>query len=127
MSEHVYVIRNQRGQYWAKAGEWIDGREPQRVLRLRHHDEAINQLVELSARDIDLRGEVLPCELNAKGEPAVEASQYLTPTTAERAAAARAAEAAAAAGQQQLDDSEETAAEAGDDSAGTEPALDRAL
>jgi hypothetical protein len=86
MSDAVFVIRNQLGQYWTRAGEWVDGREPQRLLKLRHRDEALNQLVELSARDIDLRGEVVSCELSGRGEPVVEASEHRTPTLAEKAA-----------------------------------------
>lgn len=95
MSDAVFVIRNHLGQYWSRASEWVDGREPQRLLKLRHRDEALNQLVELSARDIDLRGEVLGCELNGRGEPVVEASEHATPTLAERAAAEAANSAAA--------------------------------
>ena len=79
MSKLVYVVRNQLGQYWARAGEWVDGREPQRLLKLRHHDEAVNELVELSARDIDLRGSILECEVGRRGEPIVEASEQYDP------------------------------------------------
>jgi len=93
MSDAVFIIRNQRGQFWARAGEWVDGREPQRILKLKHQDEAVNQLVELSARDIDLRGEVTSCELGERGEPQVTVSEHKTPTQAEKAAA-EAAEAA---------------------------------
>ncbi len=87
MSEPVFVIRNQLQQYWTRAGEWVDGREPQRLLKFRHRDEALNQLVELSARDIDLRGEVLRADVGERGEPAVDPSEHLTPTLAEIAAA----------------------------------------
>lgn len=83
----VFVLRNQLGQYWSRGGEWVDGREPQRILRTRHRDEAVNQLVELSTRDSDLRGEVLACPLDRRGAPAVEPSAQRTPTHAERAAA----------------------------------------
>jgi hypothetical protein len=86
MADTVYVIRNQLQQFWARSSEWVDGREPQRLLRLKHRDEAVNQLVELSARDIDLRGEVVACELNERGEPRVEASEHLTATLSEIAA-----------------------------------------
>lgn len=86
MSDAVFVIRNQLGQYRTRAGEWVDGREPQRLLKLRHRDEALNQLVELSARDIELRGEVVSCELSGRGDPVVEASEHRTPTLAEKAA-----------------------------------------
>lgn len=97
MDSEVFVIRNQLGQYWTRAGEWVDGREPQRLMKFKHRDEAVNQLVELSAKDIDLRGELLASTLNERGEPAVEASSELTPTLAEKAAAEKAREKAAAA------------------------------
>ena len=87
MSEPVFVIRNQLQQFWTRAGEWVDGREPQRLLKFRHRDEALNQLVELSARDIDLRGEVLRADVGERGEPVVNPSEHLTPTLAEIAAA----------------------------------------
>jgi len=97
MTTGVFVIRNQLGQYWIRAGEWVDGREPQRLLKLKHHDEAVNQLVELSSKDVELRGEILSCELNERGEPAVEPSAVRTPTLAEKAAAEKAAAAEIAA------------------------------
>jgi hypothetical protein len=118
MGEGVYVIRNQLGQYWTRAGEWVDGREPQRVMRLKHRDEAVNQLVELSARDIDLRGEILNPELNDRGEPLLEPSSELTPTLAEKAAAAKAAEQAARAA---AEDSDEAQADDGEGDASAEP------
>ncbi len=96
MSDQVFIIRNQLGQFWIRAGEWVDGREPQRILKLRHRDEAVNLLVELSAKDIDLRGEVIESDLDHRGEPEVEVSAHATPTLAEKAAAqALLAEAAA--------------------------------
>lgn len=67
----VYVIRDQNGWYWGKSKEWQDGRDPRQLARYRHRDEAVNTLVELSARDIDLRGEVLAASLSERGEPQV--------------------------------------------------------
>jgi hypothetical protein len=96
MSNAVFIIRNQLGQYWIRAGEWVDGREPQRVLRFKYRDEAVNQLVELSAKDIELRAEVLQCDAGERDELKLEASEHLTPTLAERAAARAAAEREAA-------------------------------
>lgn len=93
MSDEIFVIRNQKGQFWTRASEWVDGREPQRLLKLKHQDEAVNQLVELSAKDIELRGEVIGVALNEKKEPVIEASEHLTPTLAEQAAVRQAAQA----------------------------------
>ena len=73
----VYVIRNQLGHYWGKAKAWVDGTEARAVMRLRHEDEAINTLFELSSKDVELRGEVSPVALDERGEVVVEPSAHL--------------------------------------------------
>ncbi len=67
----VFVIRDQNGCYWGKSKEWHDGRDPRQLARYRHRDEAVNTLVEISARDVDLRGEILSVSLSERGEPQV--------------------------------------------------------
>ncbi|WP_154647572.1 heat-shock protein HtpX [Luminiphilus syltensis] len=54
----THIICNQDGHYWGRSKAWIDGSEAPRVATFDHRDEAVNTLVELSARDIDLRGEI---------------------------------------------------------------------
>ena len=76
----VYVIRNQHGHYWGKSKEWVSGAEPRTVLRAKHEDQAINTLFELSAKDIELRGEVVAAELSERGEPIIETSQIPLPS-----------------------------------------------
>ena len=63
MSE-VFVVRNQLGQYWGKKKRWVDGTKPRVVAHFKHEDEGLNQLVELSSKDIELRGEVAAAELD---------------------------------------------------------------
>ena len=75
----VYVIRNQLGHYWGKAKEWVDGSEPRAVMRVKHEDEAINTLFELSAKDIELRGEAIAVALSERGDPVVEPSDIPVP------------------------------------------------
>ncbi len=75
----VYVIRNQHGHYWGKAKAWVSGQEPKTVHRAKHEDEAVNTLFELSAKDIDLRGEVVAAALSERGEPVIESSQVPLP------------------------------------------------
>jgi hypothetical protein len=79
----VFVIRNQLGHYWGKGKAWVDGSEARAVMRARHRDEAVNTLFELSSRDVDLRGQVIAVELDARGEPIVEPSQVPLPIAAE--------------------------------------------
>ncbi|MCB1704713.1 MAG: hypothetical protein KDI17_07615 [Halioglobus sp.] len=71
----VFVVRNQLGHYWGKAKTWVDGSSPKLVYRTKYQDEAINTLFELSSRDIELRGEVVPATLSERGEPDIEPSQ----------------------------------------------------
>ncbi len=75
----IFVIRNQLGHYWGKAKLWVDGSEPKTIMKLKHSDEAINTLFELSSKDIELRGEIIEAELNKRGEPLVEASENPLP------------------------------------------------
>ena len=78
MSE-LFVIRNQLGQYWGRTKRWVDGTKPRRVLTFKHRDEGLNQLVELSAKDVALRGDVIAVEEDDRGVPSVEASEHLFP------------------------------------------------
>ena len=94
MSE-VFVVRNQLGQYWGKKKRWVDGTKPRVVAHFKHEDEGINQLVELSAKDMELRGEVVPAELDERGVPVVEPSEHLIPDEEEPLAEAAADEAEA--------------------------------
>lgn len=78
----VYVIRNQLGHYWGKSKAWADGRDPHAVQRWKHEDEAINTLFELSSKDFELRGEVLPVPLSERDEPVLEPSEHPLPVDA---------------------------------------------
>lgn len=64
----VYVLRNQRGQYATRKGEWISGRETTAVAHFIHFDQALNQLFELGIKDIYLRGRVDDLQLNESGK-----------------------------------------------------------
>jgi len=67
----TFVIRNQEGQYHTKKGEWVSGKESAGLYHKPHHDEALNQLIELNAKDIYLRGTVAELEVCEKRRPVV--------------------------------------------------------
>ncbi|MFS1525102.1 hypothetical protein ACL7TT_13500 [Microbulbifer sp. 2304DJ12-6] len=68
---HVYVLTNQHQQFLSKSGEWLDGREPNKLFRSEHKDVTINQMFEANTRDVSLRIELLQCDLNNKGQPLI--------------------------------------------------------
>lgn len=70
----VYVIQNQHRQYLDKHGNWYSGKDLRQLYRSRHHDEALNTLIELNARDIELRGQVLNVKTDDKNLPRIEIS-----------------------------------------------------
>lgn len=73
----VFVICNQLGQYWGKKKKWVDGTDPRKIMLCKHEDEGVNLLVELGARDYELRGEVRQVETNERGVPVVVPSEHL--------------------------------------------------
>ena len=78
MNQH-YVVTNQHGHYYSKQKTWSDGRAPNRVYCPRYQDEALNTLLEINARDIELRGQVLAVELDGKGLPVLKISDIPVP------------------------------------------------
>ena len=70
--EPTYIVINQLGQYLNKHKAWISGRDSQLIYRTVHKDEALNQVFEMSSKDIELRARILIAELDEKGQPVVE-------------------------------------------------------
>ena len=67
----AFVIRNQDGQYLTKKGEWVSGKEAKGLYHQAHQDQALNQLIEVNAKDIYLRGNIIELELCEKRRPIV--------------------------------------------------------
>lgn len=65
----AYVIRNQHGQYLSRRDDWVSGRDASAVFFKAHYDEALNQLFEVSTKDISLRGKVVKVELSELKRP----------------------------------------------------------
>lgn len=65
----LYLIENQDGQLLSRELTWTDASEADVLFASPHKDQAINQLVELSSRDISLRGKVIHCAADDRGRP----------------------------------------------------------
>lgn len=72
MSQSAFVIRNQHQQYLQKKMTWHSGKDNASLYSTAHHDEALNTLLELNSKDIELRGDILSVELDEKKNPLVE-------------------------------------------------------
>lgn len=67
----AFVLRNQLGQYLTRKGEWVSGKDASGLFNQPHYDQALNQLIELNAKDIELRGKVVEVDLDEKKHPLI--------------------------------------------------------
>lgn len=69
--KQAYVIRNQLGQYLTRKGEWVSGRDTGSLFHQPWFDQALNHLIEINAKDIELRGRVVELDLDERDRPIV--------------------------------------------------------
>jgi hypothetical protein len=70
----IFILQNQQNLFWGKAKEWVDGYDANAVFKTPHKDEAINQMVELSAKDFMQRIKMIAAEADEKGVPVIDPS-----------------------------------------------------
>lgn len=63
-----FVLQNADGRYLGKDLDWIDKLKASAVFCYEHQDQALNKLVELNAKDINLRAQVIACDSNHSGK-----------------------------------------------------------
>jgi len=80
----IYIIKSHDGRFLNKDLEWLDGSDANLVYNAPHRDVALNQLIELNAKDINLRAQIIECEADKKGRPVLllEASAIQSSTLA---------------------------------------------
>ncbi len=65
----VFIIQNQLDLYLDKHQNWISSENKGLIYRTQYHDEALNLLIEINAKDINIRGKILEVELDEKQQP----------------------------------------------------------
>jgi hypothetical protein len=70
MSEH-YLLQNQDKLFLGKQKDWLDGRDRNSLFKTPHKDEAVNQRVEISAKDYTQRISLLLCPVDERGLPVI--------------------------------------------------------
>lgn len=68
----VFILQNQDGYFLSKQKEWVDGRDASLLYRSLHRDEALNQMVEVNAKDYTQRINIVDCQLNEKRHPQLD-------------------------------------------------------
>ena len=78
----LFIITNEDGHFYSKQKDWTDGQQRSAIFRVKHYDEALNTLLELNSKDIELRATVLEAETDNRGEPIITISDVPLPITA---------------------------------------------
>jgi hypothetical protein len=65
----LYILENHLGEFLDKQLTWVCAAQAGNLFHSPHRDVALNQLIELNARDIHLRANVVACEADDKGRP----------------------------------------------------------
>jgi hypothetical protein len=71
MSE-LFILQNQHKLFLGKQNAWVDGQDPNVLYKTPYKDEAINQMVEVSAKDYTQRIRIVPCNPDEKGLPDID-------------------------------------------------------
>ena len=68
----IYVVRSVEGHYLSKHNEWLSGKDSSAIYFAKHQDVALNQLIDITIKDINVRAKIVECELDDKQKPVVE-------------------------------------------------------
>lgn len=62
-----YILQMSDGRVLGKDLTWTSYANKNPLFNTEHHDIALNKLIELNAKDIDLRAMVTACDVDPKG------------------------------------------------------------
>ena len=65
---NIYILQSQNDLYLSKSGDWVSGDDSKVLFRTQHKDEAINQKVELTVKQPELRVSIGTAQLGDKGK-----------------------------------------------------------
>ena len=72
---NVYILQSQNNLYLSKSGDWASGDDSKILFRTQHKDEAINQKVELTVKQPELRVNIGIAQLGDNGKLTLQQAQ----------------------------------------------------
>ena len=64
--------RDHQADNYSKHCEWLSGKDAGLIYYGKYKDEALNQLIDITIRDVDVRARVIEAELNSRKQPVLE-------------------------------------------------------
>ena len=68
----AYVVRSAEGHYLSKQQDWLSGKDKNSLYFTKHKDVALNQLIDITIKNVNVRAKIVPCELDEKSRPLVD-------------------------------------------------------
>lgn len=68
----VFVVQSDQGHYFSKHGDWLSGKDASQIFFKKYKDQALNQLIDITIKDVDVRARVIEVELSEKNHPILE-------------------------------------------------------
>jgi len=68
----VFVVQSELGHYYSKQGAWLSGKDSSSIYYGKYKDEALNQLIDITIKDVDIRARVIEVALNEKKLPVLD-------------------------------------------------------
>ncbi len=68
----IYVVQSSDGHYYSKHQEWLTGKDANQIYFGKYKDEALNQLIDITLSDVNIRAKVVETILNERGLPVME-------------------------------------------------------
>ena len=65
----IYILQRHDQALLDKSLQWTKNKPAADILFTQHRDVALNQLIELNTKDIDLRATIVECATDANGHP----------------------------------------------------------
>ena len=73
----LYILKTRNNLVLNRNCEWSDEPHRDTVFCTEHRDIALNQLIEVNAKDTDLRVYMVECDSDAKGRPILAADEVV--------------------------------------------------
>lgn len=65
----IYILQSEQDLFLNKDLEWTAAADANTLFSSAFKDVALNQLIELNAKDISLRARVVTCDADSRGRP----------------------------------------------------------
>ena len=70
----LFILKDAVGNLLTKDLLWASDCEVTELFRTPHKDVALNQLLEINAGDVELRAQIVACEVDNKNRPIISSS-----------------------------------------------------